>query len=117
MTDKSKVQYLIYNTVDAYEQDAANIRPESIVFIKQDRTIRTHGEIFGNGVKDDEIATLILNKLYVQSQLDMEASTEVDPPGYNPTTEQSYSQEPPITWARITEYVDAKIAEALAPAA
>lgn len=112
-------QYLIYKTIASYEaaRAAGKIKDESIVFVIEDRTIRTHGETFGNGVKGDEISDMILNKLYVQSQLDMEASTEVDPPGYNPTTEQSYSQEPPITWARITEYVDAKIAEALAPAA
>ena len=109
-------QYLIYNTIASYEAAVAkgDIKPDSIVFVKEDRTIRTHGETFGNGVKDDEIDDLILNKLYVQSQQNMQASNQIDPAGYNPTTGQSYSQEPPISWARITEYVDAKIAEALA---
>ena len=73
MIDK---QYLIYNTIASYEAAVArgDIKPEAIVFVKEDRTIRTHGEIFGNGVKDDEIDDLILNKLYVQSQQGMEAS-------------------------------------------
>ena len=116
MIDK---QYLIYNTVKSYEDAVADgkIKDESIVFVIEDRTIRTHGEIFGNGVKNDEITDLILGKLYVQGQQQIEPSTEIDPPGFNPTTDQSYSQEPPITWARITEYVDEKIAEALAQAA
>jgi hypothetical protein len=86
-------QYLIYNTIAAYEAAwaAGEISQESIVFVIEDRTIRTHGETFGNGVKDDEIANLILNKLYAQGQQGMEASTQIDPPGYNPTTSQSYS--------------------------
>lgn len=40
-------QFLLYRTLDGYRNDAENIKPESIVFVVEDGTVRTHGFVFG----------------------------------------------------------------------
>lgn len=45
---------LYYKTKNGYAKDASNISSESIVFIEDDGTIRTHNKTFGQPLKADE---------------------------------------------------------------
>lgn len=51
MIDK---RLLYYKTKDGYTNDVSNISPESIVFIGEDTTVRTHNKVFGEKLKADE---------------------------------------------------------------
>lgn len=54
---------LYYKTKDGYVKDASNISSESIVFIEDDGTIRTHNKTFGQPLTADEDNLTVKNNV------------------------------------------------------
>lgn len=54
---------LYYKTKDGYAKDASNISSESIVFIEDDGTIRTHNKTFGQPLTADEDNLTVKNNV------------------------------------------------------
>lgn len=54
---------LYYKTKDGYVKDASNISSESIVFIEDDGTIRTHNKTFGQPLTADEDNITVKNNV------------------------------------------------------
>lgn len=54
---------LYYKTKDGYTKDASNISSESIVFIEDDGTIRTHNKTFGQPLTADEDNLTVKNNV------------------------------------------------------
>ena len=55
-------RFVIYKTVAGFNKDVAKgkIQDDSIVFVIEDRSIRTHGLQFGNEIKDKGFKLFLL---------------------------------------------------------